>query len=245
MNKGLHFGPWTVTVAVLLALAAFFRFALRGYSYIAYTLCLIVLMMVLKRFAPVWLWRISAAAVCVGLLYFAAVEFLIVRDSFTSRDAERKYVIVLGAEVQGTRPSRSLLYRLNAAMDYLWAYSDSVAIVSGGQGEGEDITEAQCMRDWLIAKGVSPERIIMEDKATSTMENLEFSFEKIRENGDEPYGKVTVISSSYHLYRAKQMAKRLGVEAAGYAAHPGNPFLAANFFIREAFAVTKLWVLGG
>ena len=244
MTKGFHFGPWMIVVAVLLALAAFFRFALRGYSYIAYTLCLIVVMILLRRFAPVWLWRISAVAVCIGLIYFAAVEFLIVRDSFTSRNAERKYVIVLGAEVQGTRPSRSLLYRLNAAMEYLWAYSDSVAIVSGGQGEGEDMTEAQCMRDWLVAKGVAPERIIMEDKATSTMENLEFSFEKIRENGDEPDGNVTIISSSYHLYRAKQMAKKLGVDAAGYACSPGNPVLALNFFIREAFGVTHLWVFG-
>lgn len=244
MNKAFNFGPWMIVVAILLALAGFFRFAVRGYSYIAYTLCLIVLLILLHRFAPDKLWRISAILVCIGLIYFLVLETMIVKSSFTDKDAENDYIIVLGAEVQGTRPSRSLLYRLHGAMNYLNMYPDSLAIVSGGQGDGEDITEAQCMRDWLVAMGISPERIIMEDKATSTMENLEYSFKLIRQRGDEPDGNVTILSSSYHLYRAKQMAKMQGVEAAGYAASPGNPVLALNFFIREAFGVTHLWVFG-
>lgn len=84
----------------------------------------------------------------------------------------------------------------------------------------------------------------MEDKATSTMENLDYSFDIIRSLGGEPDGNVTIVSSSYHLFRAKSMAKRLGVGAAGYSCAPGNPILAANFFIREAFGVTHLWVFG-
>ena len=100
------------------------------------------------------------------------------------------------------------------------------------------------MYEWLVEKGVAPGRIIMEPKATSTMENLEYSFEIIRQLGDEPDGHVTILSSNYHLYRAKQMAKMQGVDAAGFACAPGNPFLALNYFIREAFGVTHLWVFG-
>ena len=85
----------------------------------------------------------------------------------------------------------------------------------------------------------------MEPKATSTLENLKFSFDIIRARGDEPQGNVAIVSSAYHLYRAKLMAKSLGVtDAKGVAAPWGYFFVMLNYFIREAFGVTHLWVLG-
>ena len=100
------------------------------------------------------------------------------------------------------------------------------------------------MYNWLTEAGVDPARIIMEDKATSTMENLEYSFDIIRSLGGDPVGNTTIVSSSYHLFRAKSMANKLGVDAAGCSCSPGNPLLALNFYIREAFGVTHLWVFG-
>ncbi len=245
MNKLTHITPLAAVLAVLLAAAAFFRFAMHGYSYIAHTLVFVAVVIVLHRVLPASLWRAAAALIAVGLIYFSVLEVLILSASRTSSDAhEKQYVIVLGAQVKGTRPSPSLYYRLAGALDILTLNPNAVAIVTGGQGEGEDVTEAECMRSWLIEVGIDPARIICEDKATSTMENLEFSFDLIRERGDEPDGNVTILSSSYHLYRAKAMAARLSVDAAGYAAAPGNPLLALNFFIREAFGVTHLWVFG-
>ena len=245
MNKLTHITPLVAVLAVLLAAAAFFRFAMHGYSYIAHTLVFIAVVIVLRKFLPASLWRAAAALIAVGLVYFSVLEVLILSASRTSDDVyEKPYVVVLGAQVKGTRPSPSLFYRLAAAQEILTLNPDAVAIVTGGQGEGEDVTEAECMRSWLVSAGIDPERIICEDKATSTMENLEFSFDIIRERGDEPDGSVAIVSSSYHLYRAKSMAARLGVTASGYAAAPGNPLLALNFFIREAFGVTHLWVFG-
>ena len=84
----------------------------------------------------------------------------------------------------------------------------------------------------------------MEDKATSTEENLKFSFQIIRDRGDEPDGNVAIVSSAYHLYRAKEMARLQGVETAGVAAPWGYFFVMLNYFIREAFGVTHLWVFG-
>ena len=100
------------------------------------------------------------------------------------------------------------------------------------------------MHDWLIAHGIPEERILQEPRATSTQENLAFSFQIIRERGDEPDGHVAIVSSAYHLYRAKEMAKLQGVEAAGVAAPWGYFFVMLNYFIREAFGVTHLWVFG-
>ena len=129
-------------------------------------------------------------------------------------------------------------------MDYLTAYPDAACIVSGGQGGGEDITEAECMYNYLTAAGISKSRIILENRATSTMENLQFSFDIIRERGDEPDGNIAIVSSSYHLYRAKCMARMLGAEAAGVAGTMGYPIYMLNCYIREAFGVTHLWVFG-
>ena len=133
---------------------------------------------------------------------------------------------------------------MEGALDYLEAYPESRVVVSGGMGKGENITEAQAMRDWLVARGIAEDRVLMEPKATSTQENLGFSFDIIRSRGDDPDGNVAIVSSSYHLYRAKAMARLQGVEAAGVAAPPGYPMVMLNYFIREAFGVTHLWVFG-
>ena len=182
---------------------------------------------------------------CVGLAYFCFVESFIVKSARTDPEPERDYLIVLGAAVHGDNPSLTLVRRMQGALDYLERYPGSIAILSGGKGPGENISEAQAMYDWLCAQGVDPARLIMEPKATSTEENLAFSFAIIRARGDEPQGRVAIVSSAYHLYRAKLMAKNMGVEdAAGVAAPWGFFFVMLNYFIREAFGVTHLWVFG-
>ena len=236
---------WLPVSGGLLALAAVLRFALRGYAYWGYAMAFLAVLILLHRFLSPLLWRLVVILVCVGLAYFCLVEIPIIKNARTDKDPERPYLIVLGAAVYGDRPSLTLVRRLEGALDYLERYPDSVAIVSGGMGKGETVTEAQAMYDWLVERGISPERVLREDKATSTRENLEYSFEIIRRRGDEPAGNVAIVSSAYHLYRAKLMAQRLGAPgAAGVAAPWGYFFVMLNYFIREAFGVTHLWVFG-
>ena len=235
---------WSVICGGLAAMAVALRFLARGYAWWGYTLLFVAALIVLHRFLPVKLWRVLAALVCVGLLYFCVVEFFIIRDARTDREPDRNYLIVLGAAVYKDQPSLTLVRRMEGALDYLEQYPESVAIVSGGMGPGETITEAQAMHDWLLSHGIAEERIIMEPRATSTQENLTFSFDLIRERGDDPDGNVAIVSSAYHLYRAKTMARNLGVDAAGVAAPWGYFFVMLNYFIREAFGVTHLWAFG-
>ena len=108
---------------------------------------------------------------------------------------------------------------------------------------GENISEALCMHDWLVSSGIEEERLIMEDRSTSTMENLMFSMEKLKENGGTP-DDVAILSSNYHLYRAKEMARSLGMDPAGVCCVPGYPIYTLGMFIREAFGLTHLWVFG-
>ncbi len=233
-----------VCSAALVALGFFFRFALRGYVYWGYACFFFAVLILAHRFLPAVLWRILLGLTCLGLVYFCIVEVPIIRNARTEADAERPYLVVLGAAVYGDRPSLTLVRRLEGALDYLNQYPESVAIVSGGMGKGETVTEALAMHDWLAAKGIPEERIMMEPLATSTQENLSYAFDLIRERGDNPDGSVAIVSSAYHLYRAKSMARLLGVEAVGVAAPWGRTMVMLNYFIREAFGVTHLWVFG-
>ena len=234
-----------VLVGILTGAGLFLRFALRGYAWWGYVCLFVAALLLLHRFLPALLWRVVVVLVCIGLCYFCFVEFFIIKNARTDADAGRDYLIVLGAAVYKDQPSLTLVRRLEGALQYLNEHPGTVAIVSGGMGPGEQITEAQGMYDWLLAHKVDPARIIMEPKARSTMENLSYSFEIIRSRGDEPEGRVAIVSSAYHLYRAKLMAKSLGVpDAAGVAAPWGYFFVMLNYFIREAFGVTHLWVFG-
>lgn len=159
--------------------------------------------------------------------------------------ADAQYLVVLGAGVNGTVPSRSLNERLDAARVYLETHPDAVAIVSGAQGAGEDITEAQCMYNALTGAGIDPSRVWMEPEATSTLENLRFSLALIQEKTGEETGEIAIVSSEYHLYRAGMFARWLGLEAQLVPAKTTILPLRWNYYIREIFAVWYYTLLGG
>ena len=244
MNFFKHIPLWSIFTAFFALAALYFRFALKGYSYLACTMGFFGLLVVAHHFLSSKLWHIILLFVCIGFVYFIIVEIPIIKNAQTDKNPERDYLIVLGAALWGDEPSPSLVRRLDGACRYLKEYPDSKAIVSGGQGNGENRSEADAMFQYLTERGIEPERIIKEDKATSTKENLLFSFEIIKELGDDPVGNTAILSSPYHLFRAKSMSRALGVEAAGVAGDFDCILLTINHFIREAFGVTHFWVFG-
>lgn len=233
-----------ILAGVCILAGCVFRFAMPGHDFIGYLLWLLaVLIFAFPRLSKTW--RIVLAALLVlGAAVFAVFEAPVISNAKTDAAPQSDYLIVLGAGVNGSAPSLSMVNRLEAALDYLEAYPDAVAIVSGGQGAGEDVTEASAMHDWLIAHGVPESRIVQEDQSTSTRENLENSFAIIRSRGGDPADGVAVVSSEYHLYRAKQMARALGAKPLGVAAETTLPTMRANYFIREAFAAAYMQVFG-
>lgn len=233
-----------ILAGVCILAGCVFRFAMPGHDFIGYLLWLLaVLIFAFPRLSKTW--RIVLAALLVlGAAVFAVFEAPVVSNAKTDADPQSDYLIVLGAGVNGSAPSLSMVNRLEAALDYLEAYPDAVAIVSGGQGAGEDVTEASAMHDWLVAHGMPESRIVQEDQSTSTRENLENSFAIIRSRGGDPADGVAVVSSEYHLYRAKQMARALGAKPLGVAAETTLPTMRANYFIREAFAAAYMQVFG-
>lgn len=154
---------------------------------------------------------------------------------------ESDYLIVLGCQVNGTEPSLMLRERLDAAVEYLNEYPDAECIVTGGKGDRENISEAQCMYNYLTAAGIAAERVQMEDQATSTIENLRNTLDLIAEVPEH----VAILSSEFHLYRAGRMAADLGIEASLVPAKTENPALFLNYFLRDIFALWKYIILGG
>ena len=155
---------------------------------------------------------------CITLLASLTTGIWIGSMAKGNEEFKSNYVIVLGAGVNGNVPSRPLRERLEAAKAYLEEHPQAVAVLTGGQGSHENISEAQCMYNWLTEKGISPDRLRMEDKATSTEENLRFSLDLIEEETGNRPETATVISNEYHLARATLYAQNEGIEAEVYCA---------------------------
>lgn len=186
-----------------------------------------------------WLRRVLLAGLCIVLGAMLATSVWIGVSAGGAQEPQADYLIVLGAGVNGDVPSLSLRERLDAALDYLKRYPDAVAVLSGGQGSGENLTEAQCMFDWLTARGIASERLLKEEQATSTQENLRFSLDLIEQYSGARPRTVAVVSSEYHLCRAGLYARQLGVSALGVPAHTSYLTLRINYQVREIFGV---WV---
>lgn len=245
--------PWLVCLA-LAVFAYILRFHLLGYSFSALVcLCLIgiiafyeVTHMLIPQFPGVLLLRrIFTVCLCIGLLIVAVTEGFIIHASFGSPEQDVDYVLVLGAKVRPTGPSASLWDRIYAAADYLEAHPDTIAIVSGGQGDDEPWTEAGIMSAELIDLGIDPERIWVEDRATSTWENLHFTLDLIEEETGRRPEKLGVLSSEYHLFRASLFTKSCGVEFVGIPAHTSRISQMLNHFMREVAGVWHYILLGG
>ncbi len=191
-------------------------------------------------YTPAWFRRIFAGLVCLGCLVFLIVEGCIV-SGFSQKGPEGlDYLVVLGAQMKTGGPSKALQYRLDEAIGYLEANTDTRVIVSGGQGPDEPVSEAQGMYDYLTERGIAPERIIMEDQSKSTFQNLTFSAGFL----DKEKDSVGVVSNNFHVFRAVGIARKAGYENVYGIAARGEPFLQYNNMMREFFGVVKDFLVG-
>lgn len=241
--------------AVLGGLAFFLKFCIPGYSFSALVcLCLIALILFYSFMPLVGLkypafakitTKIFTVILIIGLLVVGITEAIIIKYSFGNPNETVDYIVVLGAKVNADGPSVSLWDRICAAYTYLDEHPNVIAVVSGGQGTDEPITEAECMFRELVELGIDPKRIWMEDEATSTWENMHFTLDLIEEKTGERPQKLGVLSSEYHLFRASLFAKAAGVEFVGIPARTSRASQAINHFMREVAGVWHYLILGG
>jgi len=170
------------------------------------------------------------------LVIFFVAEGCIILGSFYTPIPEKQpeYVIVLGAGIkEDGSPTLSLVNRLERSITYAAQYPGTTIVVSGGQGSNEPMPEAQAMAQYLSSRGVEANRIIIEDKSTSTMENFKYSKELI---GDQK--EIAFITNDFHIFRSSILAGRNGFKAYGYGT-PTPAVVLVNSYIREFFALFK------
>ncbi|MBQ8836345.1 MAG: YdcF family protein [Clostridia bacterium] len=189
---------------------------------------------------PNWLFRCAVVILAIVLAVFCFFEGLVISQMGSDGEDGLDYIVVLGAKVNRNGvPSKPLYWRIDAAEKYLSENPETVAILSGGKGVDEPFSEAECMYNELVKRGVLPERLILEDKSTSTNENIRFSMEILPEGAT--FGIVT---NNFHVYRAVQIAEKIsGKEVSGVASEYKDALL-IHYMAREAVGILND-VLGG
>ena len=182
-------------------------------------------------------------ALFVFLVSFVWVEGLILANDGGTENPTAPTLVVLGAGLDGDRPSLTLIARLQTALDYLEQNPSAVAVVTGGQGAYETVTEASAMAKWLTQKGVDPSRIYLEDRSTDTRENLRNARALMeQEDLSQP---IAVVSNSFHLYRARILAEKAGFEEVQTLSAPVPKvplrWLTASVYLREYCSILLLY----
>lgn len=183
------------------------------------------------------LWRMG---LCVALAALLALEGLVVSGLNATAPPDMDVLIVLGARVDPDGPSPALRRRLNAVMACIDDHPQAVIIASGGQGSDEPMSEAQCIKEQLIERGVDGHRIILEDRSTATVENIRYSMALM----DSPDARTGIITNNYHVWRATAIARKAGMTnvygiAAEYTGH--TKF---HYMIREAVCIVVDFLRG-
>lgn len=189
--------------------------------------------------------RIFFICLTVFAILFAAAESVVIYMGHGSSAAQpADAVIVLGAGVKGEKPSPILESRIDAAADYLKAHPQILAVLSGGKGLGETISEAQAMKSGLMERGISADRLYLEEKSTTTAENFQYSKKLLKSKGIDPEKQtVAVVTSDFHICRACFLAKKSGIQIVGISAKTPHWWLSANYYIREVFALGDTMLL--
>lgn len=188
-------------------------------------------------------WPVQVSVIvcaCICLCIFLGAQYHIIKAMRQKVPGKLKYLIVLGAHVRGSVPSNALKKRLDCAAEYLRENPSTKVIVSGGQGTGEDITEALAMERYLLEKGIERGRILQESRSVNTRENIRFSSAYINSK-EEALGIVT---NNFHIFRGISIAKKQGFTNVWGLPAESDRILQVSYLTREGLAVIKDKCLG-
>ena len=171
---------------------------------------------------------------------FFTICFVAMASHFNDKgEDDLDYIIVLGAQMKGGSPSIIYRFRLDAAYDYLIKNPDTICIVSGGKGKNEIVSEGDGGKEYLISRGIAPERIIAETEARDTVENILFSKEIMDRSPMNNTLRIGIVTNNFHVFRGIHLAKRYTEnEVCGIAAYT-VPWYLPNNMVRECFGIGR------
>lgn len=180
--------------------------------------------------------------ILIAAVFLSAVIFagFVIHGMKEQPKTECDYIIVLGASVNGTKPSEILQKRIDAAYEYLTAHPDTIVIGTGGQGSTEAVSEGKCIADELEKMGISPERIMYEEKSETTVENIKFAMEMVANHPEN----IAVVSNGFHIARSRLILSGFtDAQVYGIPAEGGG-FLTLHYILREYIVLIVDMVLG-
>lgn len=169
---------------------------------------------------------------------FVIICFVIQSYSKNIPKPNQDAIIILGAGLRGENLSSTLKSRLNKGIEYYDENPNAIMVVSGGQGRDELITEASAMKKYLLQNGISEDKILVEDKSTSTKENFKFSKIILDNYFNGQNYSIVFVTNDFHLIRSKYYAFDSGFEAEGLAS-TSLKYMLPNYYLREYLAL--LW----
>lgn len=185
------------------------------------------------RIPAVWR-RVLLIGLCICLSVFLVGEGCILSGFGAAGKPGLDYIVVLGAQVREDGPGSILTRRLAVALTYLQDNPDTVCVVSGGQGSNEPWSEARGMADWLIARGIPAERIVLEDASFSTDQNLKKCRALIPNDAT-----VGIVTNNFHIFRALKIAEKYGFRDVCGMSAGMSPWFIPHNMLREFFALCK------
>ena len=152
---------------------------------------------------------------------------------------DKDFVIILGSKINkdGTLPPL-LKGRVDKAIEfgskqYEATKKKIIYVPSGGKGNDEVIAEAEAIKKYLVERGIGEKQILIEDKSTSTVENMKFSKNKIDETKKD--AKISFATTNYHVFRSGVIANEQGIDVEGMGSKTKWYFY-TNALIREFIA---------
>ena len=193
------------------------------------------------------LWRKAVLALLLaGALAFGALFGAVMYGAYDHIQGEPRLMVILGCQVKPWGPSVLLQDRLDTALAYLEEHPEMTVVVTGGQGDDEPVSEAQCMYDYLTEHGVDGSRIVKEDRSRNTWQNINYTLTLFQDGTVAPAEQILLVSSGFHLTRIRMLWERvwpgtytLSVLAAPVSHAPS----AVQMFFREPLALVKSWLL--
>ena len=190
-----------------------------------------------KKKIPIPIRAVYYTLYLISLVAFIYVECNVFAAMNAKPEPDLEYVIVLGAGLNGSTPSNTLRKRIEGGFEYMSDNPDTMLIASGGQGFKESISEAECIKRELVKMGIPEDRIILEDRSRSTVENLKYSLQIIKDKD----ARVGIITNSFHEYRAGIIAKDVGFTNAYPVPATTLMPVGIHYMLREFFGVVRLF----
>lgn len=167
------------------------------------------------------------------LIYLIILYALIIMISATdSHTEDADYLIVLGSGLDNNKITPCLKDRCDYAINYLKVNPNTKVVVTGGYTNDSIVSEASVMKQYLIDMDIDTNRIIVEDKALDTVENIKYSFKLIDTNS-----KIVIVSNTYHLCRSKMIAKLYGIKTKAIGVSTDTLDLIKHLIIEEVYII--------